>query len=318
MLPDLAALRQAQILTALEQAVALRPDLDSGHALLAQLYWEEGQMDRRFDHLRALLRIAEQADKHSAAADALRAEVEKMEKLVAQSEKTYQANLTGKTDPSKVLDRAQLAARFGLSRRALEMMQESSPAIFGRAGVEYQLDLMMQAGQCYEIRDLLEPEHEQKINFATYHWVQARAAASCGDYAGAEAELDRGSEPMRRIGLSSKMFVPVRSAVAFHVGRAVLGRPPEAEGAVGWATALRFQFKGLDFLAPTAELMRQEADRLVLRGLLALESGAVGEARRHFRAALDVWGSDAATATGAGVDFRARPVAQEMLRRMQE
>jgi hypothetical protein len=318
MLPDLAAVRQAQILTALEQAVLLRPDLDRAHALLAQLYWEEGQMDRRLDHLRARLRIAEQADKHSSAADAFRAEVEKMDALVGQSEKTYQANLAGKTDPSKVLDRAQLAARFGLSHKALQMLQESTPAIFGRAGVEYQLDLMMQAGQSYEVRDLLEPEHEFKITFATYHWIQARTAASCGDYAGADAELDRGSEPMRRIGLSSKLIVPVRSAVAYHVARAVLGRPPEAEGASGWATALRFQYKGLDFLGPTAELMRQEADRQVLRGLVAVESGAVETARRHFRAALDVWGSDAATAAGAGVDFRARPIAQEMLRRMEE
>jgi tetratricopeptide (TPR) repeat protein len=311
MLPTLAPLRQAQILTALEQAVLLRPDLDQAHALLAQLYYEEGQMDRCLDHLHAQLRSA----KHRAA---LQADVEKMEKLVNQSEKTYQANLTGKTDPSKVLERARLAARYGLTRKALEMLLASYPAIFGREGVEYELDLMMQAGQGYQIRDWLEPKHEAQIDFAVYHWLKARAAASCGDYAEADAEVDKGCEPLRQIGLSPELFVPVRSAVALHVTRAMLMRPSVAEGSAGLASALYFQFKGLHPLGGAAELLRQEADRQVLRGLLALECGAVEKAQQQFRAALDLWGSESAATTGAGLDFPTRPIAQEILRRLHE
>ena len=49
----------------------------------------------------------------------------------------------------------------------------------------------------------------------------------------------------------------------------------------------------------------------MLRGLLAVESGAVDSARGHFRAALDVWGSDRQAAAGAGLDFPARPIAQQ-------
>jgi hypothetical protein len=176
----------------------------------------------------------------------------------------------------------------------------------------------MQAGQSYEVLDLLEPDLEFKINFATYHWLKARAAAACGDYAEADAELDRGGEPLRRIGLSSKMLVPVRSAVAFHVARAVLARPPEAEGAAVRVTAIRFQFNMLDSLGTAAELIRQEADRQVLRGQLALESGAVETVEHCFRAALEVWGSEAAAEAAAGLDFHARPIAQQMLRRMKE
>jgi tetratricopeptide (TPR) repeat protein len=318
LLPELGALRQAQILTALEQAVLLRRDLAQAHALLAQIYYEMGQMDRRLDHLRALLQFVEQADKHASATDALRADVESAQKLVNESEKTYRANLTGKTDPSKVLDRAQLAARYGLSRKALEMMKESYPAIFGRAGVEYQLDLMIKAGQSYEILAELEPEHERMIDFAVYHWIEARAAASCGDYAQADAELDAGNKPYRRIGLSRRLFVPVRSAVALHVARAVLSRPPEAEGVAGRLIALRWQFRTLEILGTAAEPLLREADREVLRGLLALEAGEVEAAKQHFRAALDVWGSDAAAKSGAGLDFPARPIAQEMLRRIEE
>ena len=51
-LPALAAFRRAQALTALERAVAVRPNLDA-HALLAQLYFETGQLDRTLDQLRA-------------------------------------------------------------------------------------------------------------------------------------------------------------------------------------------------------------------------------------------------------------------------
>ena len=111
-LPALAAARHAQALTALEQAVALRPDLDRAHALLAQLYYEDNQLDRALDHLRARLRIAEQevaahGPEAASAADrcvALAADVDTMESLVEQAEKIYEANTADKTDPSKVFD----------------------------------------------------------------------------------------------------------------------------------------------------------------------------------------------------------------------
>jgi hypothetical protein len=320
MLPALSALRHVQILTALEQAVLLRPDLDQAHALLAQLYveadqmFEEGQGDRCLDHLRARLRIAEQATERRAA---LQSDVEKMEELVHQAHKIYQANLVGKTDPSKVLARAQLAARYGLSRQALELLLESNPAIFGKSGVEYELELMLQAGQSYQVRDTLEPKHEKQIDFFKYHWLKARAAASCGDYAEADEALDKGSEPLLRIGLSRQLLVPLRSAMAFRVAQAVLTRPLDAEGAAGLASAIYFQSNMLNPLEAPAGLLRQEADRQVLRGILAVESGAVETAQQHFRAALEVWGSDRAAAA-AGLDFPARPIAQEMLRRLQE
>ena len=50
-LPPLGAERFAQAVAALEQAVLLRPDLDRAHALLAGLYFEDGQLDRALDHL---------------------------------------------------------------------------------------------------------------------------------------------------------------------------------------------------------------------------------------------------------------------------
>jgi hypothetical protein len=59
--------------------------------------------------------------------------------------------------------------------------------------------------------------------------------------------------------------------------------------------------------------LRQEADIRVLRGLLALESGAVDDAREDFRAALEVWNDDSAAFSGAGLDFPTRSIAQYAL-----
>jgi hypothetical protein len=57
----------------------------------------------------------------------------------------------------------------------------------------------------------------------------------------------------------------------------------------------------------------------VLRGLLAVEAGSVEAARAHFRVALDLWGREDARGRwiphgwGAGLDFSARPIAQQLL-----
>jgi hypothetical protein len=58
-------------------------------------------------------------------------------------------------------------------------------------------------------------------------------------------------------------------------------------------------------LRALARVLRQKADVLVLRGLLALEQGSVDEAEAAFREALAVW--------QGGLDFNGRPVAQGYL-----
>ncbi len=317
MLPDLPRLRQTQKLTALEQAVLLRPDLARAHELLARLYHKSGQMDRCLEHLRACLRSAEKTGQYTEEPIAdLQVKLEEVQKVVTKGERAYQANLTGRTNPSKVLERAELAARFGLSRLALEMLQESFPAIYGRPGIEYQLDLMRQAGLSYQILDVLTPEIEFKI--ANYHWLKACAAAGCGDYATADAELDKDAESVRRVGLTAKLVVPVRWGTALHVARAILNRSPEIEGIAGRVTAIRFQVESMEAVGKASGLLRKEADRQVLRGLLALEAGMVEAAKQHFRTALNLWGNETEAQTGAGLDFPTRPIAEAMLRSIRE
>ncbi len=325
-LPRLAAIRQVQTLTALEQAVLLRPDLDNGHALLAQLYYESEQWDRVLDHLQARLRLADRATQRggdgaaSAAGQrsALRADVAQMEELVEKARKTYQANSAEISDPSKAFLRAKLAERHRLTRQALELLLASYPAIFGAAGVEKQLDLMLKAGRAYEVRAWLSPEDERSIGFSSFHWIEAQAAAACGDYAAADAEMKKLSEVFRLVPFMPEKAAPVRSSIALRVGGAFLAHLLPTEGIAGCATALEIQSEAFRPLQPLADLLRQEADWHVLRGLLALEWGEVETARGHFQTALDSWNSEEEAAAGGGVEFAARPIAQSVLATIDE
>jgi tetratricopeptide (TPR) repeat protein len=315
-LPLLGAIRKAQTITALEQAVLHRPNLDQAHALLAQLYYGSGQLDRALDHLRARLRIsAEEAarggEEGKLAAQRqtlLDSDVARLEALVAQAQQVYQGNVAGSTDPSKVYDRAQLAARHGLTRQALEMLLESHPAIFGKPGFQMQLRLMMEAGRAFEVRDWLEPDHEAMLGFSQYHALLAQAAAACGDYAGADAELDRLSDELRHVGVSRTQILPVRPAVGVQVAQAVLSGFTCGQGGPATLTGTAFlQYQALSPVEGAVALLRQHADLLVLRGLLAVEAGEMEAAR-----------GDLDTALGEGLDFPARPLAQQIRSRMKD
>jgi len=328
-LPWLATIRQVQVLAALEQAVLLRPDLDEAHALLAPLYYEMGQMDRVLDHLRERLRLAEQGagdrgPKGGAEAErrlGLQSDVARMEALVHRSQQTYQANTEGQQEPSKVLARARLAARHGLSRQALEMLLESSPAIFGKDGTKMQMELMLLAGRAAEVRAWLRESHPALFGpggFVTYHWLLAQASAGCGGYEEADAEVDQLSEAVRSVQVPPVKLLAVRAAVALRAAEAATTRPIPGTGPGGLAGAIYLQYEALRHLGNPAGLLRQEADYNVLRGLLALEAGAVEDAQRHCRAALELWGSDAQARTGAGLDFNSRPIAQYLLQLLEK
>ena len=101
------------------------------------------------------------------------------------------------------------------------------------------------------------------------------------------------------------------------VGQAILDEQPAA--AIWPALVLRARGR-LRLETRTESLakdMRQVANATVFRGLLALEEGNVDEADIAFRLALALWGDEAAAASGAGLDFNARPIAQACLRWLQ-
>jgi tetratricopeptide (TPR) repeat protein len=323
LLPLLGTVRRCQALTALEQAIALRSGLDQAHAVLGQLYLEEGLHDAALDHVRARVRIAQEEVRKGGpaagpAADRLPvlvSSVEGLEALVRQGLDAYEANAIDPADPSKVLPRAQLAARHGLARKALDMLLASHPAVFGKEGTRMQLELMLRLGQAHEVRDSLGEQHVATLGYSAYHWFRAQAAAACGDYAGADEEIDLITEEFRYVGVSVDRVLPVRPAIAVRAADAVLVHPARGAGPAGLAGALYLQYEALHPLGGAVALLRKEADLRVLRGMLALEAGAVENANQHFRAAVQVWAGPAGRpSAGAGVDFAARPIAEQALR----
>ncbi|HLW64164.1 MAG TPA: hypothetical protein VKS79_02515, partial [Gemmataceae bacterium] len=324
-LPELVALRRTQIVTALEFAATLRPELDEPHLLLAQIYYGEGQLDRALDHLRARLQIAEQeAKKNSSDAKAgereraLQNDVKKLEADVHRAQQIYDANTKGQSDPSRVFARAQLAARHGLSQQALDLLKESDVSVFGKEGAQMELELLLSAGRAFNAFALLDPEQETLLGFQEYHILRARAAAACGNYAAAESALTRLDAGLDRVEIGPGLFMPVRSAIALHAADALLTLPP-GHDAVHLTTGAfwRNYYLGVLPVLQLAERLRKRAELHVVRGLLALEPGDVETARREFHAALAIWKDQDAAAAGSGLDFFPRPIAQEMLRRIE-
>jgi hypothetical protein len=103
-----------------------------------------------------------------------------------------------------------------------------------------------------------------------------------------------------------------REVMALMISKAILEDFP---GAGPYALLRRPQAR-LEFrsrLESLARSLRQEADVTVLRGLLALEEGEVDEAEAAFRAALALWGDETLAATGGGLEFNGRVIAQSAL-----
>src|SRR4029077_5634345 len=96
LLPPLLQLRHIQIVTALEQAVRLNPDLAVAHHELAYLYGERHFLDQALAHRRQELRLSsampragETAEKAADRLSLLKRDAAQLEELVQQQRKTF-------------------------------------------------------------------------------------------------------------------------------------------------------------------------------------------------------------------------------------
>src|SRR5262249_51868624 len=135
-------------------------------------------------------------------------------------------------------------------------------------------------------------------------------------YAATDQELDKMDTVLEH--MDSRNPVPVRFAMAVYAADAVLnfgpvGDPVNLVAAGFW----RNYYLSASPLQQMANQLRERADLHVARGLLDLEPGEVDAARREFGDAWAVWGSQDQSASGSGLDFFGRPIAQDMLRRIE-
>jgi hypothetical protein len=320
---ELVQLRHAQASAALNQAVTLKPDFAQAHLSLGQLYQEMDNhyLDLALDHLRAYHRLAQKAgpppggdpEQFREQQTAFEGELSRLAKEVEKRENKHAVEMAGR----KVVEQAIAAYRDGLGGKARNLLLDSNIAAFGNRGMALELELLLRTGWSRALLDeAMQPEHEGVLGPQVYHWMRAQALAATGDYAAAQEECGKLAGSLAP-GPRGREAEPPRKIMALLVGRRVLAEMPAGGSLPEFflRTSERYEFRSR--IMGLGQGLRREADVLVLRGLLALEEGDMDQAESDFRVALTYWKDAAAAATGGGLDFNGRPIAQGCLEWME-
>jgi tetratricopeptide (TPR) repeat protein len=344
LLPPLSQLRMVQILTALEQAVRLDPNLEAAHSELARLYGERQYLDQSLEHYRQVARLAHQTGRRAGGSteeaavqlEVLDKDLAKLEEQVQDLRKKYAAN-----SPSLQGDRraqAEMALKMGLPRLAAEeILLPTDANVLGAPGIRLELDLLLSLGRADEVRtilnekglrasrhalryyDMMPPRsadggslYPLPYHWPTYEWLHVMEAAALGDYAQARtglaairSEVQAGHDRLRQQPLDMQ--------------QEILGLAPGLfTGSPRFLTAFTVlnirrlveQKALLD--ASEATLRAQQADVLVLEALLALEQGDPEAARSAFLETQELCGP----AAGTEVPFGGRPIAAGYLSKL--
>lgn len=277
-------LRSVQIVSACTSALRLNPDLPEAHARLLTVYQALGCKDLQFKHLQAYLKSIRKRGPQAECKDQFADRVAAVERIVRTFEKELQQlqdRYAVNSADLKIVERANLALRLGLHGEALEVLLKSDIAVFGVAGMDLELQLLLISGAADKVQAWTEPGHEELLGSAKYHWYKAQAGLALGDYEAADVALQ---EPLKIPGFAAK--IPLRTAMARVFGAALLADtdllPLRKVGAPS---------NHMKRMWDIARLLDQEAGIKVWRGLLALESGRTKKAAELFDEALHFWNS---------------------------
>jgi tetratricopeptide (TPR) repeat protein len=330
-------LRNAQIASALENAVRRNPDLQPAHQALFELYFEHGFRDAALDHLREVLRLARAAGPVSGeTAEVFDKRIRQMEESTRGLEREVRDSINdfifqAQKMSAEPLPKARLALSMGLARRALEdVLMQSQMVLLGGEGLRLQVDLQLMLGRDENVAlQLGDPDwKENKRNlgyvdlpaftatgpavspyhFPAYDWLLFCHSAARGDYDEAadalQTLLDQMLEP-RSLELLKASRLALAPAVASEVGWSFQLQP--------WLTRLesrRARLFQTDLLKRVSFMVVEQADLHVLAGILALERGRPNDAEKSFSKALELSRLASRTADTIG----GQPLAKEYLR----
>jgi hypothetical protein len=327
MLPPLAQLRHVQVVTALEQAVRLDPDLEVARHALAYLYGERGYLDQSLEHRREEARLSrragprpgETAEEYASRLALMDKDTAKLVELVQERRKAYSSG-SGALQGDRAAQ-AGMALKLGLARQAADEILLPSPAdLLGAAGIKLELDLLLSLGRAEDVRAILGEGGSQAskhrlgyydvapplpYHYPAYDWLRVLAAAALGDYAEAREDLqairgeiraghDRLRQQPRDFDGAARALVP-----------GLLAGPPPFLPAFTTLALGRVLGQKAVFEAGERILRAQQADLCVTEGLLALEQGDTGAARSVFAEAQKL----CAQPDGSTVPFAGRPIA---------
>jgi hypothetical protein len=298
----LAVLRHVEMVTALQHALTIQPDLAVAHGELGQLYVEYsaysqsglGFLDLALKHRTQQLKLVQDAGPRLGELDKdYEDRVKELEKLVKDLEKGVQAQQNQyevrSANISKPYPKARMALEYGLADQALNELLGSDVTEFGNAGARLQLELLLAMGRVEEARRVLEDPsvdvEDLKRGMETtrvgpfmevpaYAWYQCLRKAACGDYAGADQELQEIIQPAD----------PTPFAIQL-LANSLLETPQHKP--LAWLALLRKAREEAIQQNSAAMFVRLQtrADLTVFRGLLALEVGDNDAAEKFFREA---------------------------------
>jgi hypothetical protein len=344
LLPPLAQLRYVQIVTALEQAVRLDPDLEAAHRELAFLYGERNYLDQALEHRREELRVSararprlgETAEEQADRLEFLEKDTAKLVEMVQDGRLKY-ASASSTLQGGK-LAQAGLALRLGLARKAVEEILLPTPAdVLGVPGIKLEMDLLLTLGRAEEVRSILSDEGLQAskqgllydnlpppktsdgaplyaiyYDFPAYEWLHMLQAAAVGDYAQAGEDVRAIRSRLRagRERLKLQQQELDRRLSIFIPG--LLSGPPPCVPAFAIQVLGNLLKERALYEAWDPAVRAQQADLCVLEGLLALEQGDTDAARSAFAEAQEL----CVEPPGAAVPFAGGPIAGSYLRKL--
>jgi len=316
-MPLLRRLRQVQASAAFNQALLIKPDHLLAHARLASLYGEMGYADLRLKHLKEVPKLSraegphrgESAAQFEARLAPVEEEVKRLEEAVRRLTDVYEANAMY----LKVIDRANAALEKGLAGKALDVLLGADFAAFDAPGMRRELELLLATGRVREVREWMDPEQKAVLGTTNFAFLQAQMKAATGDYDAADADLVEVADASKEMARGPFSGLTARTGIAVGTTALVLDGPLATRSLVeGLALAAQWR-RTLIFSYSLAGILMQQGDVTVLRSLLALEAGETARAEALLREALALSGSDAAVASGAGLDFPTRPIARQVL-----
>jgi hypothetical protein len=285
-------MRQVQLVSALQQALAMRPDNEELQLMLMDAYRQVEWNDQAIDHLRDSIkytraagrRPGESLEQFSQKLEQLQTVLKELDTEVQRQQNDYE--LRAANQP--LLVKAHLALERGLGKRALQVLLEADVSQFGPEEANLQVQLLLMTGRLDEVRDGLTPELRTVLG-SNYDWYQALLGAASGDYGPTGEYLD-------------KLIAESESSSA-QLALSLL-RGQTFQGFMGPGS--------LASLGNVAETVRQVAEYQTLRGLIALEAGDTATAAKYFQKALDTGGTGPAP-----LFFDGRPVAARYLQLLQ-
>jgi tetratricopeptide (TPR) repeat protein len=317
-LPFLSRLREVQASAALNQALLLQPDLVAAHAGLVRLYRQQGQWDLRLHQLREVLRLTqargrlphETPQEWDERLSRLKDEVQRLDAGLKRLLDGYEVAAGDR----KIIERVEAAASRGLGGKALEILLASDAAALGQRGVHLELHLLLTTGRVNDVRQWLLPEHRETLGNELYFLVRMEVAAACGDYELADADLAELAAGYEQSIEVNGIKIPPRQAMSLGISHAILDGASQNQSLGQRYAVLYSRDRFLGSVGGFGGVVKKVADLETLRGLLALERGYIAGAREHFARALEVYQSEEAVASGGGLDFGGRPIAEHFLR----